>query len=81
MLGSLAATSATLKSFRQSDPECPEVSFTRYWYDGLGLRQGAASWVMAKVEPGDDPAFGKCKVLSRRLGTNGLEGQSQAVLG
>lgn len=57
--GSLAVSSATLKNFRQSDPEDAGVSFTRYWYEGPGLRSGVTSWVMAKVEPGDDPKFGK----------------------
>jgi len=56
---SLADGSATLKSFRQSDPEDAGFSFTRYWYDGPGLRSGVTSWVMAKIEPGSDPVFGK----------------------
>lgn len=57
---SLADGSATLKNFRQADPEDSGVSFTRYWwYDGAGLRSGVTSWVMAKVQPGDDPKFGK----------------------
>lgn len=57
---SLAASSATLKNFRQADPEDSGVSFTRYWWsDSTALRSGVTSWVMAKVEPGDDPKFGK----------------------
>ncbi len=64
---SLAASSATLKTFCQRDPEDAGVSFTRYWYEGLGLRSGVASWVMAKVAPGDDPRFGKAAKVEVQL--------------
>jgi len=55
---SSTATPAKLKSFRQTDADHPEFSFTRYWWEGEGLRSGITPWVHKKMRPGDDPHFG-----------------------
>lgn len=50
---------AELKSFGKGDAAHPGFSFTRYWWEGAGPRAGIAPWVHKKLNPGDDPTFGK----------------------
>lgn len=49
---------AELKSFGKGDAEHPGFSFTRYWWEGEGPREGIAPWIERKIRPGDDPRFG-----------------------
>lgn len=53
-----AVAPAELKSFYQRSPDHDGVSFTRYWWDGPGPREGIAPFVRKKLRPGDDPVFG-----------------------
>src|SRR5690606_26913698 len=50
---------AELKSFGKGDADHPGFSFTRYWWEGEGPREGITPWVQKKLNPGDDPVFGK----------------------
>lgn len=54
-----AIESAELKSFAWGDAAHPGFFFSRYWWDGMGPRAGITPWVEKKVQPGDDPVFGK----------------------
>src|SRR5690606_26394010 len=49
---------ATLKQFSQNGAE--GFTFTRYWWDGKGPREGITPWIQKKLRPGDDPQFGAC---------------------
>src|SRR5690606_37462238 len=49
---------ATLKQFSQTGAE--GFTFTRYWWDGEGPREGVTPWIQKKLRPGDDPKFGAC---------------------
>ena len=60
---------AWLKCFSKGDSNHPGFSFTRYWWDGVGPREGIVPWVVKKMRPGDDPEFGlaaKVEVLLPR---------------
>src|SRR5690606_36508671 len=35
-------------------------TFTRYWWEGEGPREGITPWIQKKLKPGDDPNFGAC---------------------
>lgn len=50
---------AELKSFAWGDTAHPGFFFSRYWWDGMGPRAGITPWVEKKIQPGDDPVFGK----------------------
>ncbi len=50
---------AELKSFAWGDSAHPGFFFSRYWWEGLGPREGITPWVEKKIQPGDDPVFGK----------------------
>lgn len=49
---------ATLKQFSQSGAE--GFTFTRYYWEGEGPREGVTPWIQKKLSPGDDPKFGAC---------------------
>lgn len=49
---------ATLKQFSQSGVE--GFTFTRYYWEGDGPREGITPWIQKKLRPGDDPKFGAC---------------------
>lgn len=49
---------AMLKSFSQTGAE--GFTFTRYWWDGQGPREGITPWIEKKLRPGDDLRFGAC---------------------
>src|SRR5690606_41468610 len=49
---------ATLKQFSQNGAE--GFTFTRFWWDGEGPREGITPWIQKKLRPGDDPNFGAC---------------------
>lgn len=53
------SAAAELKSFTDGAGAHPNFSFTRYWWDGDGTRDGIKSWVDKKLAPGDDPVFGR----------------------
>ncbi|EMD82900.1 hypothetical protein [Pacificimonas flava] len=53
------SAAAELKSFTNGAGAHPNFSFTRYWWDGDGPRDGIKSWVEKKLAPGEDPVFGK----------------------
>lgn len=59
LMTSTAIEAAELKSFGKGDAAHPGFSFNRYWWDGEGPRQGITPWVQKKLNPGDDPVFGK----------------------
>jgi len=50
--------SANLKSYIWYDAEGEGFTFTRYWWDGDGPREGITPWVRQKMWPGEDPKFG-----------------------
>jgi hypothetical protein len=49
---------ARLKSFGKGDADHPGFSFTRYWWEGEGPREGVEPWMHKKIRPGDHPEFG-----------------------
>jgi hypothetical protein len=51
-------TPALLRNFGKGDAEHKGFSFTRYWYEGPGAREGITGWVHKKMRPGDHPQFG-----------------------
>ncbi len=54
-----AVEPAELKSYAWGDAAHPGFFFSRYWWEGLGPRAGITPWVEKKIQPGDDPVFGK----------------------
>jgi hypothetical protein len=58
LVDTTALDAATLKSFGKGDAEHPGFSFTRYWWNGEGPREGITPWIEKKLRPGDDPRFG-----------------------
>lgn len=56
--GAHAQERAVLRSFSKGEGEHPGFSFTRYWWQGEGPRDGISPWVRKKLRPGDDPIFG-----------------------
>ncbi|MXO67181.1 hypothetical protein GRI91_15570 [Altererythrobacter endophyticus] len=54
-----AGEPATFKSFGKGDGDHPGFAFTRYWWEGEGLREGITPWVLKKLRLGDDPVFGQ----------------------
>lgn len=54
-----AVEPAELKSYAWGDSAHPGFFFSRYWWEGLGPRAGITPWVEKKIQPGDDPVFGK----------------------
>lgn len=58
MPGAAESEPAKLRCFSKGDADHPGFSFTRYWWDGEGGRNGIKPWVDKKRWPGDDPRFG-----------------------
>ena len=61
---------ATLKHFGKGDAAHQGFSFTRYWWEKEGPREGIAAWVWKKIQPGDDPQFGKAAKVETLLPDN-----------
>ena len=46
-----------LRWFSKGDWDHPGFSFTRYWWEGDGPREGIEPWIRRKMKPGDEPGF------------------------
>jgi hypothetical protein len=63
MVATTTLEAATLRCFGKGDADHPGFSFTRYWWENEGPRQGITPWVEKKLRPGDDPRFGAAAKL------------------